>query len=112
MGEFTGLLDLLTALFRLFGLDESAIMPAAALMIVFFLLAVPIGLLAQGRRVSTGREGMIGEIGEAVNDLSPEGRVFVRGEYWNAVAGEEILKGTRVTVVSVDRMVLTVQRIP
>ena len=111
MGEITGLLDLLGALFRLFGLDQSAIMPAIALLIVFFLFAVPIGLLAQGRRVSTGREAMVGEIGEALTDVGSSGRVFVRGEYWNAVAGEEIAAGTRVVVESVDRMVLTVRRL-
>jgi len=109
VGEFTGLLELLATLFRLFGLDQSAIMPAAALLIVFFLIAVPVGLLAQGGRVRTGEKGMIGEVGVAVTDLSPGGRVFVHSEYWNAVADEEIARGTEVEVVSVDRMVVKVR---
>ena len=111
MGEFTGLLDLLGALFRLFGLEQSAMMPALALIIVFFLVAVPVGLLAQARKVKSGREGMVGEIGEALSDLDPTGRVYVHSEYWNAVAEESISKGSKVVVVSVDRMTLRVARI-
>jgi membrane-bound serine protease (ClpP class) len=111
VGEFTGLLDLLGALFRLFGLEQSAMMPAIALIIVFFIVAVPVGLLAQSRKVSTGREGMVGEIGEAVSDLDPAGRVFVHSEYWNATADETIPRGSKVVVVAVDRMALRVSRI-
>jgi membrane-bound serine protease (ClpP class) len=110
LGEFTGLLDLLGALFRLFGLDESAMMPAIALIIVFFLIAVPVGLLAQARKVRTGQAGMIGEVGTTLTDLDPDGRVYVHSEYWNATADEAIPKGTRVVVVSVDRMTLKVAR--
>jgi len=110
VGEFTGLLDLLGALFRLFGLDQSAMMPALALIIVFFLIAVPVGLLAQSRKVRAGREGMLGEVGRAVTDLDPDGRVFVHSEYWNATADETIPAGTNIVVVSVDRMTLRVRR--
>lgn len=110
LGEFTGLLDLLGTLFRLFGLDESAMMPAIALIIVFFLVAVPVGLLAQSRKIQSGREGMLGETGEAVTDLDPRGRVYVHSEYWSATAEEAIPAGTKVVVVSVDRMTLRVAR--
>ena len=40
MGEVTGLLELLGALFRLFGLGENALFPALGLLIVFFLIAL------------------------------------------------------------------------
>ena len=29
---------------------------------------------------------MIGEVGVAIGDLDPEGRIFVHGEYWNAIS--------------------------
>lgn len=109
MGEITGLLDLLGALFRLFGLDQSAWFPAVALLAAFFVIAIPIGLLAQSKKVTTGRAGMIGEVGEALTDLDPDGRVYVHSEYWSATsAGGDIPKGARVVVVSIDRMTLTV----
>ena len=110
MGEITGLLDLLGALFRLFGLDQSAWFPALALVAVFFIVAIPVGLLAQARSVTTGRAGMVGQIGEALTDLDPDGRIYAHSEYWNAVSAEgDIPRGARVVVVSVDRMTLTVE---
>jgi membrane-bound serine protease (ClpP class) len=112
MSEFTGLLDLLGALMKLLGLDETAMLPAIALVALFLIVAVPVGLLAHTRRVTTGEEGMIGLVGEAVTDLSPRGRVFVHSEYWNAVSDEEIPAGTSVVVVSVDHLMLRVKRNP
>jgi len=111
MGEFTSLLDLLGALFRLFGLDQSAIFPAVALIIVFFVVAVPIGLLAQGARVRTGKAGMLGEAGHALTDIGESGRVYVHSEYWNAFSDERIPRGARIRVVSVAGMVLKVERL-
>jgi membrane-bound serine protease (ClpP class) len=109
MGEFTGLLELLGALFRLFGLGQNAIFPAMGLLIVFFLIAVPVGLAAQSGRVRTGRAGMIGERGVALTDLRPGGRVHVHGEYWNAVSDEDVASGAAVEVESVAGMVLKVK---
>ena len=40
------------------------------------------GLRAQRRRVTTGAEGLVGEIGEAVTALAPRGQVRVHGEIW------------------------------
>jgi len=111
MGEYTSLIDLLVALLRLFGLGESAIFPAMALMIVFFIAAVPIGLLAQSRRVVTGQAGIVGEIGEAMTELSPRGKVYVHSEYWNAQAAAPIPAGSRVRVVAVKGMELRVESI-
>lgn len=66
---------------------------------------------AMHRPVTTGPEGMIGGRAEAVTDLSPTGRVRYRGELWQAVAGEPIPAGSRVTIVSVDGMRVQVQPI-
>lgn len=111
MGEFTGILDLLGALMRLLGIDENALMPAIALLIVFFLIAVPVGLLAQGRRVRTGQAGLVGEVGTVATDLAPEGKVYVHSEYWNAVADEPILAGSAVRITAVDGMKIRVERV-
>lgn len=111
MGEITGLVELLGALFRVFGLGESAIFPAIGLLIVFFLLALPAALSAQSRRVSTGRDGMVGARGTAVSDLEPRGRIYAHGEYWNATADEELPAGVEVEIVSVDGMMLRVRRV-
>ncbi|HDT13020.1 MAG TPA: nodulation protein NfeD, partial [Candidatus Aminicenantes bacterium] len=67
--------------------------------LVLFLLTLVVK--AHARRSSTGREGMVGEIGTARTDLSPAGRVFVHGELWVAESAEPIRAGERVKVLEV-----------
>ncbi|MBD3367671.1 MAG: hypothetical protein GF405_05800 [Candidatus Eisenbacteria bacterium] len=112
MGEVSSMVELLGVLLRLLGLDRNALLPAVALLILFFLLAVPAGLLAQSRRIATGRQGIVGERGRTVGALDPEGKVFVHSEYWNAVADEPIGEGERIVVTGVDGMRLRVERDP
>ena len=112
MSEFSGLLDLLGAIFKLLGLEETAMLPAIALVALFLIVAVPVGLLARSKRATVGQEGMVGLVGSAATDLSPRGRVYVHSEYWNATSDEDLPAGTPVEVVSVDvdRMAVKVRR--
>lgn len=66
-------------------------------------------LRARHSRVVTGQEGMIGEVGVARTSLGPEGKVFVHGEIWNAVAKVTVAEGTRVRVRGVDGLHLLVE---
>jgi membrane-bound serine protease (ClpP class) len=75
--------------------------------ITVFLLTIAVR--ARKNKVETGVEGMIGQIGEALTHLAPEGKVFVRGEYWNAVALRPVAAGARVKVTAIDRLTLTVE---
>lgn len=60
-------------------------------------------------KVATGSESMVGEIGIARTDINSEdGRVFVHGEWWNAQSRQPISKGTKVRVVDVDGLILSV----
>ena len=76
-------------------------------LITAFLLSL--AMRARANKVVTGVEGMIGEIGVAVGDLTPEGRIFVHGEYWNAVSSAPTASGGRVRVVAVDHLKLAVE---
>lgn len=91
------------------GLD--VIIPAAIVTALFFVFVVGMGLRAQARKVVTGEEGLIGEIGTAISELSPEGKVSVHGEIWSARSTQTISRGQKIRVVRVDGMVLTVQPI-
>lgn len=62
------------------------------------------------RRQTAGVSDMIGKIGRSDTALTPEGRVFVRGEYWNARGDEEIAANERVVVTAVEGMRLRVRR--
>ncbi|HXA20103.1 MAG TPA: nodulation protein NfeD [Thermoanaerobaculia bacterium] len=82
-------------------------------------VSVPIGIIAvflttlvlraRRGRVSTGSEGMIGEIGIARTPLGLEGKVFVHGELWNAVSATAIAEGARVRVAGVNGLHLVVE---
>jgi membrane-bound serine protease (ClpP class) len=64
------------------------------------------------RRPVTGEEGMVGEIGYAVSDLAPEGKVKVHGEWWNARArGGPVASGASVRVVAVGERSLEVEAV-
>ncbi len=59
----------------------------------------------------SGAEGLVGEKGEARSALTPQGgKVFVVGEWWDAVSGEPIEAGARIEVLGIDGMVLNVRK--
>src|SRR5262249_20659971 len=62
---------------------------------------VSLAVRARRNKVETGSEGMIGLTGSTITPLAPEGKVFVRGEYWNAVAPRPLQPGQRVRVVQI-----------
>lgn len=57
---------------------------------------------------TTGASGLLEERGTALTDLTPEGRVFVHGEYWNARAARPVPKGTAIRVTGVRDLTLDV----
>ena len=75
------------------------------------LLLLSLAVKARRGKVETGKEGMVGETGAAVTPLAPEGKVFVHGEYWDAVAPEAVAAGSRVRVTAVQRLKLSVEAI-
>ena len=58
----------------------------------------------------TGLQGLLKETGVAQTDIHGSGQVFVHGELWNATANQPIPKGEKVKIVSVDGLVLRVER--
>jgi len=77
---------------------------------LFFAVAVTKVVKAHKRKPATGGEGLVGEEGRADTDIAPEGKVFVRGEYWDAESSEAILKGEKVVVTTIDGMRLRVKK--
>ncbi len=66
---------------------------------------------AMKRRCETGAEGIIGETGVAKTDIdNRQGKVFVHGEWWNAVSDGLIPAGTRVRVEAVENLLLKVKK--
>ncbi len=83
----------------------SAALPFAVIfMILLFAL-----IKSYRQKPSTGSAGMIGLVGVADSDVFAEGRVRVRGEYWQAHAAAPIRAGTQVRVVGIDNLNLYVE---
>jgi membrane-bound serine protease (ClpP class) len=87
------------------------LLTALAVSVPFGIISVflmRIALKAHSNKVRTGLQGLVGEIGEAVTDLAPAGKVFVHGELWDAMASSAIKAGQAVIVRSAEGMRLQV----
>jgi membrane-bound serine protease (ClpP class) len=66
----------------------------------------------QRRPPVSGQEGMIGEVGEALEPIHTSGRVFVHGEDWQACSDQPIIAGSGIEVIQVlDGLKLKVKAI-
>jgi membrane-bound serine protease (ClpP class) len=66
--------------------------------------------LSHGRKSILDEEGMIGENGVAKTDIHQEGKVLVRGEYWNAFSERPIPSGAHVRVIKVHELRIEVEQ--
>ncbi len=83
---------------------------AACFAVIFLFLTWKV-FQAMKRRRETGAEGIIGETGMAKTDIdNRQGKVFVHGEWWNAVSEGLIPAGTRVRVEAVENLLLKVKK--
>jgi membrane-bound serine protease (ClpP class) len=86
------------------------IVASVAMTTFFFVFLLGLGLRAQRRKPTTGQEGLIGAIGETVDQLSPDGTIRIHGELWKATSNAgKIPKNTQVRIVSVKDLKLTVE---
>jgi len=76
-------------------------------LITAFLMSI--ALRARRNKVVTGVQGLIGEIGVAQSDLTPNGKVFVHGERWDAVSSIPVAAGEEIVVRHVEGLQLTVE---
>jgi membrane-bound serine protease (ClpP class) len=87
------------------------LLTALAVSIPFGLITaflMTIALKARRNKVVTGAQGILGETGVAQTSLSPQGKVFVHGELWDAVASSALPVGQLVVVRRIDGLTLQV----
>lgn len=92
-------------------ISMSVIIPAVLVSSAFFIFAVTKAISARLTKPTTGKEGIIGETGTVVVSLTPEGKVSIHGEFWNAIADQPIEKGEKVQVLAVTNFILKVKKI-
>ncbi len=86
------------------------VLPTAVLVAATTIFLLGRVVAAHRSQVMTGKAGLVGEIGKALSDLDPDGKVLVHGEYWDARStGGRIDVGSevRVEVVSDRRIDVT-----
>ena len=93
-------------------ISRGVIIGATIVSALFFLFVVGFGIRAQRNKVVTGIEGLVGDIGEVIETLSPAGIIKVHGEIWNAESlGGTINKGERVSIKEMKGLKLFVEKI-
>jgi len=75
----------------------------------FFLFVVHAVVRSHRRRAVTGKEGLVGAVGEAKTRLEPQGYVYVQGELWSAISENGFIEpGTKVRVIGMQDLTLLV----
>jgi membrane-bound serine protease (ClpP class) len=87
----------------------AVIIPVVTAAAAFSLLIVGMGVSAMRSRPVSGREGMVGLVGVARTPLSPQGKIFVRGELWDAVSEQPLEPGDHAEVTRIEGLKLFVK---
>ncbi|MDQ3963841.1 MAG: hypothetical protein M3277_08025 [Actinomycetota bacterium] len=111
-GGIAGFLGAAAVLLGLYLLDILSAPWAITTLIVFtgglLAFAVP-ALRARRQKVQVGAESVIGLIGRARTDISPEGSVGLKGIIWQAKSGAPIAAGADVRVRAAEGLTLIVE---
>ena len=93
-----------------FRLSLAYIIPGVVVTAAFFIFIVGAGLRAQLLPVRAGLETMLGKTVNAISRIDASGgKVFVEGEYWNAVSDTPVETGQPVEIIAVTGLTLKVK---
>lgn len=107
---FLGALMLFNRADPVYRVSLAYIIPATLVTAAFFVFVVGAGLRAQFLPVRAGRDTMLGKTAPALARIDPEGgKVFIEGEYWNAVSDVPVDAGQPVEIVGVNGLTLKVK---
>jgi membrane-bound serine protease (ClpP class) len=94
----------------LFRLSLNYIIPATLVTAAFFVFVIGKGLRAQRLPVKVGKETLIGKTVMTLTPIdSRSGRIFVEGEYWNAVSDTPIEKDEQAEIAAVQGLTVKLQ---
>jgi len=86
------------------------LVPATILTALFFGWIATAGIKAQYSENKTGKEALIGKKAEVTDDINQtSGKIFISGEYWNAISNQKINAGQYCEIVQIDGLTATVK---
>ena len=95
----------------MFQIDPWLIVLAAIAIAAFLVITIVLVIRAHRRRVSAGREDLIGKTAEVKTALNPKGTVLIEGEHWMAVSEDgQMEPGEEVVITKVDRLTVWVTK--
>lgn len=107
---FLGALMLFQDLPESMDLSWAWLVPATILTTLFFVWIVTEGIRIQFSNNITGKESMIGKRAEVIESIdNRKGRIFVNGEYWNAVSDENIPRGEPCEIIQINGLTAKVK---
>ena len=93
----------------MFQIDPWLIVVVVVLIVAFLIIAVKWGVKAHRRKISAGKEELIGKTAEVNVVLDPKGVVIVEGERWAAISEKgRVEPEEEVTITKVDGLKLYV----
>ena len=96
-----------------FRLSWKFVLPATLLTAAFFVFLVGAGLRAQFLPVKAGVQTMLGKTAPALTRIDAQsGKLFVEGEYWDALSDVPIEPGQPVEIVRIEGLTLKVKPKP
>jgi membrane-bound serine protease (ClpP class) len=93
-------------------LSVAVVLPTVLVTALFFLLCVWLVVRSQRRRVVTGQQAMVGEVGRVVEAIAAgaTGKVVFHGEVWSATSEQRIEKDETIEVLSIEGRIAHVRR--
>lgn len=92
-------------------ISRTVILAAVLVTTGFFVFVVTKGLHIQMKKPTTGREGLVGEVGVVRSRIDPEGQIAVRGEIWTAFCDQAVEAGEKVRVFEVVGLKVKVEKV-
>ncbi|MBN2543685.1 hypothetical protein JXI42_12540 [bacterium] len=99
-------------MFEIIQIGWGVIIPIILVLVILLIVIIWKGIAGHKVKVTTGEEGIVGEIGKVSEKIDPQGKIIVHGEIWRAKSTQVIEKGEEAKVVAVDRnLVVEVEKV-
>ena len=92
-------------------ISNTVLYPTLATSVLIALGTLYLATKSSRLKTISGAEGLVGKTGVVKKELSPEGRIFVHGELWNAVCDEPIAEGEAVVIEKVEGLKVRVRKV-